>query len=227
MSLLNETPVWLSGTFKVSLVVWNGHFCSSNCLGPLWLVVTDPVFRPVSACHLENFWILSQHSRGNANSQLEKPFAIYCDFFQFAYKAKTLNCIFFQGLLPWYHVLKSYLHSLSFSEMESLVLLNTFKMLACFHCYFPYLISPHFWFPLSCCLPTEQSVLLQFVTLAVSEGHQDLSLFWKTKQQHNTATMSTANAWRTSPSGSQLMPWSMRCDNFGINGMTGYSLSLC
>lgn len=49
--------------FKVSVVGWNGYFCSSNHVRHVWLVVTDHVFRPVSACHLEVFWILPQHNR--------------------------------------------------------------------------------------------------------------------------------------------------------------------
>jgi len=64
----------------------------------VWLVVADHVFRPVSACHLEDFWILPQHNRGNANSHSEKPFAAYSGFSQFAYK--TLSYIFFRAFFP-------------------------------------------------------------------------------------------------------------------------------
>lgn len=124
--------------------------------------------------------------QGQCQQPFRKTFCSLLWFFPVCLQNPELHLL--QGLFSWNHVQKSSLRYPSFSEIDSFLLVATFKMPACFHCYFPYLISPHFWFPLSCCLPTEQSDLWQFVTLAVSEGHQDLSLFWKTKEQHNTGS---------------------------------------
>lgn len=67
---------------------------------------------------------------------------------------------------------------LSLSEMEALLFTSTIKMPACLCCPFSCFLV-HSELPFSCLLPPGPSVLLEFVTFGISEGHQDLSLVWQ------------------------------------------------
>lgn len=152
MFLVNNTPIFLSGTVKPSILRWNDHFYSFKFVGHEQLLVVDSLL---------NTWSISESFQYHL---CNKPsyFVLTCKWFRgtivddnkfscFAYQPKKMSYIFscavYSDIMTQRIPCMYSCQYLSLSEMEALLFTSTIKMPACLCCPFSCFLSP-LWTPL-------------------------------------------------------------------------------
>lgn len=183
---------------KSVFLAWNAHFYSFKYMWHGKLLVVDPLLRPVLAPHLEYFWVIlpplvkqtmlfgftlqmvqRHHGRLSPTKQKKWAACFYVLLTLILCPKEFLECI------P---------ASVSLSEMEAFLFSSIIKMPACLWCLFSHFLTL-LWTPFLCLLPPGPSVLLEFVTLGLSEGHQGLGLVWQ--NQTSALNYETLQRWGT------------------------------